>query len=64
MTSLEGRKYLEDQKEKKFKAFDSLKLKGRYFQALQDDRPFRGVIKGKYYRVIETGAGEFKLFEL
>lgn len=64
LTSLEGRKYLEDQKEKKFKAFDSLKLKGRYFQALQDDKPFTGVIKGKYYRVIETEAGEFKLFEL
>jgi len=62
--SVDGRKYLEEQKEKKFKAFDSLKLKGKYFKALQDNKPFAGVVKGRYYKIIETSTNDFKLFEL
>tara|TARA_R110001592_G_scaffold18816_12_gene77728 strand:- start:10303 stop:11034 length:732 start_codon:yes stop_codon:yes gene_type:complete len=59
-----GFNYIEEKKKVKFKSFDSLRLKGRYFKALEDDRPFPGVKKGKIYKVVEKTPGDFFVEEL
>ena len=59
-----GRNYIEKKKEEKFKVFDSLNLKDKYFKALENDKPFPGIEKGKYYKIIEIKPGEFKATEL
>lgn len=59
-----GRQYLEKKKEEKFKVFDSLRLKGKYFKALEDNKPYDGIIKGKYYEIVEIKPGEFKVVQL
>ena len=59
-----GFNYIQEKKKEKFKVFDSLRLKGRYFKALEDDRPFPGVNKGKLYKVVEKTPGDFFVEEL
>ena len=54
-----GFDYIEKKKNEKFKAFDSLRLKGKYFKALEDNRPFPGIKKGKFYKVIEKTPDNF-----
>tara|TARA_R110002096_G_scaffold114844_1_gene248945 strand:+ start:543 stop:1280 length:738 start_codon:yes stop_codon:yes gene_type:complete len=59
-----GFEYLENKKKEKFKAFDSLRLKGKYFKALEDDKPFSGIKKGRIYKIIEKTPGNFFAEEL
>lgn len=59
-----GKNFLEKKREEKFKVFDSLKLKGRYFKALEDNRPYNGIKKGRYYRIEEVKPGEFRAMEV
>lgn len=62
--SILGNDYITNKKKEKFKAFDSLKLKGKYFKALEDNRPYPGVVKGRIYKIVEKTAGAFFLEEL
>ena len=54
-----GNQYIEKKKEEKYKVFNSIKLKGKYFRALENDKPFQGIKKGKLYRMVERSPGFF-----
>ena len=44
--------YLNKLKGEKFKVFDEMFFKGNYYQALEDNVPVIGIVKGNHYKVI------------
>lgn len=56
--------YLNELKNNKFKVFDEKTFKGNYYQALEDNKPVPGIIKGKHYQVIKIGKDRFKFIEI